>query len=136
MTTAYRATMALILVLNTTVLIAEGSASWPAGDWKGVLQAGQQQLEIIYRLETGADGAWTGSMDVPAQGAVGLPLPSVHFDNGRLRIEMPLPGQAQFEGARAGEAIKGTFSQAGQSFPLTLERAAATAPPRRSHHHS
>jgi len=32
MTIAYPVTMALILVLISTVLFTEGSASWPAGD--------------------------------------------------------------------------------------------------------
>lgn len=131
MTNAYRMTMAIILVLSTVGLYAEDSTEWPAGDWKGLLQAGEQQLEIIYHLETGADGAWTGSMDVPAQGAMDLPLPAVQADADLLTIEMPLPGQARFEGSRAGEAIKGTFSQAGQSFPLTLEQSFSAAPPKR-----
>jgi len=103
---------------------------WPTGDWHGTLNVGGQELEIVYHLQVDDDAA-SGTMDVPDQGAMGLPLPAVQADGDRLTIEMPLPGQARFEGSRAGEAIKGTFSQAGQAFPLTLEQSVSAAPPNR-----
>jgi len=124
MTTVYRTTIAAILALTAAALRAENPAEWPAGDWKGTLQAAQQQLEMVYHLEAGADGQWTGSVDVPAQGAMGLPLQSVEISETSITIAMPLPGDASYEGQwqAAEQTIEGRFSQAGQSFPLVLER--------------
>ena len=121
-------TVALFAAISAPAMASE--QGWPAGDWRGTLNVGGQELEIVYHLQVDDDEA-SGTMDVPAQGAMGLPLPAVETEGDRLTIEMPLPGQARFEGSRANEAIKGTFSQAGQSFPLTLERAVSAAPPKR-----
>jgi pimeloyl-ACP methyl ester carboxylesterase len=117
-------TIAAIFVLSVAGLRAENPAEWPTGDWKGTLQAGQQQLEIVYHLDTDPDGEWTGSMDVPAQGAMGLPLQSIEISETSIKIAMPLPGDASYEGQwmAAEQSIDGRFSQAGQSFPLVLER--------------
>jgi len=127
MTTAYRIIVAMILALSAAGLRAEPPAEWPAGDWTGTMQAGQQQLEIVYHLDAGADGGWTGSMDVPAQGAMGLPLKSVEISDTSIKISMPLPGDATYQGQwqAAEQRIDGRFSQAGQSFPLMLERTQA-----------
>ena len=127
MKTAYRATIAAFLVLSAAGLHAENPAEWPAGNWKGTLQAGQQELDIVYHLDTGADGGWTGSMDVPAHGSMGLPLQSITISDTSITIAMPLPGNARYEGQwqAAEQRIDGRFSQAGQSFPLVLDRTQA-----------
>jgi len=124
MKTVYRMSVAVILAASTAGLCAETPAEWPAGDWTGTLQAGQQQLEMVYHLEAGADGQWSGSMDVPAQGAMGLPLQSIEISETSITIAMPLAGDASYEGTwnSAEQRIDGRFSQAGQSFPLVLER--------------
>lgn len=124
MTTAYRMIVAMILALSAAGLRAGAPADWPAGDWKGTLQAGQQQIEMVYHLATGPHGEWTGSMDIPAQGAMGLPLQSIEISDTSIKISMPVPGNATFQGQwqAAAQRIDGRFSQAGQSFPLVLER--------------
>lgn len=124
MKTVYRMSVAVILALNAVTLRADTPAEWPAGNWTGTLQAGKQQLEMVYHLATGPDGEWTGSMDVPAQGAMGLPLQSIEISDTSIRISMPLPGDPTYQGKwqAAEQRIDGRFSQSGQSFPLVLER--------------
>lgn len=124
MTTAHRTTIVALLFLGATGLRAEDPAEWPAGDWKGMLQAGQQQIEMIYHLATNDSGEWTGSMDVPVQGAMGLPLQSIEISGTSIKIALPLPGDASYQGQWLADdkKIQGRFSQAGQSFPLVLER--------------
>jgi alpha-beta hydrolase superfamily lysophospholipase len=125
MTTIHRTALALVLALCAAGLRADDPSAWPTGDWKGTLQAGQQQLEIVYRIGADEAGAWTGSMDVPAQGAIGLPLRSIEVSDRSITIAMPLPGDATYTGQwrPAERRIEGRFSQAGQSFPMALERA-------------
>ena len=122
-------TAALVCTVFATSATGANS-NWAAGDWRGVLDLGAQRLEIVYHIEADGD-ALSGTLDVPAQGAIGLPLQSVAVDGDDLTIAMPLAGAARFEGSRSSKTIQGTFSQGGQSFPLTLTRAPKTAAPRR-----
>jgi len=123
-------TAAALLCAAFAMAASSAESTGPAGNWHGTLDLGAQQLEIVFVIEADGD-AWSGTMDVPAQGATGLPLQSVRVDGDRLTIEMPLAGSARFEGSRRGETIDGTFSQGGQSFPLTLTRSPRAAAPRR-----
>ena len=36
------------------------------GTWRGILAAGPQRLEMVFNVTRDADGALTGTMDVPA----------------------------------------------------------------------
>jgi pimeloyl-ACP methyl ester carboxylesterase len=103
------------------------------GRWSGTLVAGTQQLEIVYHIARAGDGSLTGTMDVPAQGATGIPLTTVSFNEGTLALTFPVPGGGTYEGTldEPGEGLSGTFSQAGQSFPLNLARTDAPPPPAR-----
>lgn len=89
--------VAAVLLLASQAASAEpDDATWPAGHWRGSLDLGGQKLEIIYHLQISGEGA-SGTMDVPAQGATGLPLQSVGIEGDRLTIEMPLAGKARFD---------------------------------------
>jgi len=125
MNNAYRAAVAAILALSAAGLNADDSADWAIGDWKGTLEAGGQQLEILYRLGIDSDGAWIGSMDVPAQGATGLALRSIEVSEHSVSIQMPLPGDASYRGKWLAdeERVEGRFVQGEQTFSMVLERA-------------
>jgi len=123
-------TAAALLCAAFAMAASSAESTGPAGNWHGTLDLGAQQLEIVFVIEADGD-VWSGTMDVPAQGATGLPLQSVSVDGDRLTIEMPLAGSARFEGSRRGETIEGSFSQAGQSFPLALTQAPRAPAPRR-----
>ncbi len=111
---------------------AQETDAWAQGSWKGLLVAGPQRLELIYHLTRGEDGTWTGTMDVPAQGATGIPLTTVEVSDTGVVLTFPVPGGGRYEGVRSeeGDSISGTFTQAGQSFPLRLGRMAAGDPAR------
>ena len=44
------------------------------GTWKGILNAGNQELEIVFHFNYQENGNSTAKMDVPAQGALGIPV--------------------------------------------------------------
>lgn len=117
-----------------TSLVVAGFALGPApahaqddpaavGSWSGTLVAGPQRLEIIFHV-TASDDGLTGTMDVPAQGATGIPLTTVTFIDGLLTMTFPVPGGGEYEGTlgESGNEISGTFTQAGQAFPMDLTR--------------
>ena len=97
------------------------------GDWGGDLEvAPSVTLPLIMHVMKEEDG-YSATLDSPAQGASGLPASSVSVDEtGQLTVVLSSLG-ASYKGRlnEAGTAIEGTFEQAGQSFPLTLEKGTA-----------
>lgn len=108
----------------------------PAGRWEGVISPPGTELKIALTLKPATAGGFTGTIDIPAQGARDLPLGNVRVDGSDVAFDLPgVPGTPSFKGTVAadGNSISGTFAQAGQSFPFKLQRiadpsaAAATA---------
>jgi len=90
------------------------------GDWKGSLNVQGMELELIFHI-TENDGAYSATMDVPMQGATGIGIETVTFDNNQVTLSSSTM-QATFKGTIEGETIDGTFEQAGMSFPLVLSK--------------
>ena len=99
------------------------------GDWQGRIEVPGAPLDIGITLS--ADGG--GTLDVPAQGLTDLPRAAVRVDGARFTAAVPgLPGGAAIDGAVAEDAasIAGDFTQAGRTFPFSLERGSAAPPAR------
>jgi CubicO group peptidase (beta-lactamase class C family) len=97
-----------------------------AGPWTGVVQLPSGELKIDVTLAR-STGRWTGTIDIPAQGALALPLGKVVVDGSAVSFTLPgVPGEPAFTGtlAQGGAAISGTFTQAGETFPFKLLRRA------------
>lgn len=94
----------------------------PVGTWQGVLDTGAGQLTIVFHVRTG-DGGLEATMDSPDQGATGIPVSEVTFEDGTLRLVSRAIG-GEFEGTlfADGHALEGTWRQGGAELPLTLER--------------
>ena len=105
----------------------------PRGRWQGAIELPGQKLEVIVRIAAGEGGAWSGEIDIPAQGARNLPLTA--FDvtaRGAVRFSIAgIPGEPTFRGTLASdggsETLAGEFTQAGQKYPFRLARAADAA---------
>ena len=117
-------TMAGSLAMGVALRPDDASAQEPpVGTWSGMLEVAA--LEMIFHFSEASSGGFEGTMDVPAQGATGVPLGSVVFENGTLSFLIPgAPGGAGYEGIWSDDEqmFRGTFSQSGQSFPLNLSR--------------
>jgi pimeloyl-ACP methyl ester carboxylesterase len=101
------------------------------GQWEGAIDIGGTQLDIIVKFDSSI-GALTATIDIPQQGAVGLPLDDVSLDGDAVHFAIGSVG-AVFDGAVDGETISGDFAQAGATGTFTLTRTgdvvAATATP-------
>lgn len=104
------------------------SATAPTGRWEGVIQLPQAELQIAVDLAQDAtSGAWTGTIDIPAQKAENLPLEPITVNGQTVNFAIKgLPGNPTFEGKLEGTEIKGTFTQA-PPIPFALTRGAGTA---------
>lgn len=96
------------------------------GDWQGTLKVGDAELRLALHIKKSDDGSYKATMDSLDQGANGIPVTSMSLKDSKLTFTVDSI-QGSYEGAVSGDgaAISGTWSQAGQSFPLDLKRAAA-----------
>jgi CubicO group peptidase (beta-lactamase class C family) len=127
--TRVRRTLQVFALWVTALTVATGPAAaqsaGPAGRWEGAISLPGAELKIALTLEPAAGGAWSGTIDIPAQGARDLPIGNVRVDGPNVSFDLPgIPGTPSFEGvaAKDGQSISGTFAQGGQSFPFTLRR--------------
>jgi len=109
-------------------------AAAPEGSevWDGEVAIPGAALRFTATLTPGPDG-WTGTIDIPMQGAKGLALQDITVDEGAVAFTLQPPGapkfaRAVFSGVRAAvggaEGAEGTLKQAGQEFPLSMTRLA------------
>ena len=97
------------------------------GAWNGSLTVGPQTLRITVRFTTGETGL-RATIDIPQQGANGLQLKNVSYDDTRVYMELPAgPTLAVFDGRHVGDSIGGTFTQAGLSGTFFLKRSSQAA---------
>ena len=112
------------LVAAATPLAAQADDA--AGHWEGSIEAPTGPLVVMVDLEE-TDGAWSGTIDIPAQGANDLPLSdvSVHVDSGAVSFTISgVPGEPTFQGTLADGEITGEFSQGAARLPFRLGREA------------
>jgi len=90
------------------------------GAWYGTLHVQGIKLRLVLHIEQAA-GGYAATMDSPDQGAKGLPLDKVAFEDGRLDIAATQLGM-EYTGLLKDNVIKGTFRQGGGAFPLDFSR--------------
>lgn len=90
-----------------------------AGRWEGAIEVGGHSIRVVFRI----DAAGQAVMDSPDQGATGLPVESVTYDDPYAIFEMPVAG-GRFEGVRSsdGARLEGELVQGATRMPLTLTR--------------
>lgn len=127
----------LFAVLFITVLaLASSTLGAPAqspnadllGAWDGELQVMGIPLKIRVVFAEAAGGL-SATIDIPQQGAAGLPLTGVKRDGASVHFELQAGiGTAVFDGRLDGTTIAGDFEQAGTKGTFRLARAGAEAP--------
>ncbi len=89
-----------------------------AGEWDGMV--GRQHLVLTFEIK---DGGWTGKLVSVDQGNATLPIDSVTFAGGVLKLGLTGIG-ATYVGTldAKGTSFTGTWSQGGATLPLILHR--------------
>lgn len=88
------------------------------GDWKGTLDVQGMKLEVIFHMAQ-KDNNYTTTMDVPMQGASGVPIDKTEVNNNQITLKAAALG-IEFKGELKNKEIIGEFHQAGMNLPLTL----------------
>ncbi len=94
------------------------SAQSIEGIWNGDLEVVNQKLKLIITLEKNQED-WSGKMDIPQQGAVGIKISKVLFDGMMLFFEINNLN-ISYEGVFSNEQIIGNFKQNGVNLPLNF----------------
>ncbi len=99
-----------------------------AGAWEGAIQVAGVELGVLLNVAAAGDGSYSATLDIPAQGAAGLPVGNLLVEGDAVSFTI-LEGaqQATFAGTLAGEELSGSFSQGGAEGVFTLARAGAAA---------
>ncbi len=116
--------MAVNTIAAATILPPQQSID---GRWNGSLTVGPQTLGMTVHFTTGETGL-RATIDIPQQGATGVQLQNVSYDDSRVYMELPAgPTLAVFDGRQVGDSIGGTFTQAGLSGTFFLKRSSQAA---------
>lgn len=93
------------------------------GDWEGEISVQDQQIGIIFHID-GEQGNYSGTLDIPAQGASGLPLIYVVVREDSLSTAFNTgSGVGEFKGHFVNQnRIEGTYIQSGSEFSFQVER--------------
>ena len=125
---------ALALVMSVlSILPIDAQDPGPAGisgPWEGSIQVavGTLQIRVVFTESTKELRA---AIDIPQQGAAGLPLDAVTRSGSNVHFELPTPAaRAVFDGRVSGNTMSGTFAQgqATGTFELTRIAPAGNAP--------
>jgi len=92
-----------------------------SGQWNGILKLPGAQIRLVAHLVK-TDGGYSGTLDSPDQGAKGIPVNAVVFENSNLKLTMASLNAEYTAILGADNIFKGTFKQNGMSFPLDLGR--------------
>ena len=110
-------TTSIIILLLSSITIFSQQIT---GTWQGVLKVQGVELEIVFHIEE-QNSEYISLMDSPTQGAFDIPTTKTTFKNNQVEIVVANLA-AFYQGKLTNDSIKGTFNQAGMSFPLTLVR--------------
>ncbi|MDR2429335.1 MAG: lysophospholipase [Puniceicoccales bacterium] len=90
------------------------------GQWNGVLNVPGAQLRLFFNVaKTG--NAFSATLDSPDQGAHGIPVTSMTFENPKIKFKIANL-KIEYNGELKGNEIVGTSAQGGAKFPMNLTR--------------
>jgi dipeptidyl aminopeptidase/acylaminoacyl peptidase len=112
----------LLLLLGFSCLAFGQTSKGLEGSWNGTLEFAGQKLRVIFTVTKSDSGAYSGKFESVDQGAT-VSFDSVTLDGDNAKFEVKAAGIVYEALANKNRAeLVGTFSQGGQTIPLTLKR--------------
>lgn len=108
-------------LLMVCISLSAHAQNW-TGTWKGKLNAGTQELQIVFHIKKGATGAWEATMDSPDQMAYDLKMDEVSINGNEITMSLAA-AHAQYVGTLNDKKtkIEGNWVQ-GVPLPLELTK--------------
>ncbi|MCL2511931.1 MAG: TonB-dependent receptor [Bacteroidales bacterium] len=110
----------ILLILSLLPVISLFSQDI-VGTWNGTLSVQGYNLRLVFNITQDSIG-YKATMDSPDQGAKGLAVSSVTFEDNKIKMEIDAV-KAEYSGEVKENTIKGNFKQMGYAIPLDLTRA-------------
>ncbi len=98
------------------------------GEWVGPIDVGIK-LTIVLKYNKDEDGQFSGTLDIPEQGANGLPLGEVTLAGDEANFDVP-SARIKFKCVLDGETLKGHLIQGNQEIPIEFKKGKYVPPPR------
>jgi hypothetical protein len=114
-------TLPLRLEPYSAPVLSQAAMDLLAGSWVGTIQGPAGSASIVYRFEFDESGDFVGYLDSPEEGARGIAIENIRFEDGRLSLRIPR-AFVDYSGAVAGDRIEGTWSQAGREVAVAFTR--------------
>lgn len=112
----------LILILFCNFFILKSEAQNTTGTWRGNIELPGVKLQMIFNISVGEDGHLSATLDVPQQGAAGLPIKEAFTKADSLFLKIPAI-MGNFMGKFvSADSIAGEWRQANQVFILNLSK--------------
>jgi D-alanyl-D-alanine-carboxypeptidase/D-alanyl-D-alanine-endopeptidase len=126
-----RTLLALLIACSIVAIAAPASAQEVTGYWAGLLETKPGTREpLIVHIARDKAGAFSGTLDCPAQRVAGLALAQITADTGRLAFAVPdVGGRYQAHWDAATTSWKGEWSQGGQRGDLRFSAVGPPGPP-------
>jgi uncharacterized protein len=109
-----------VLLINFQLSAQENINRNFTGNWSGEMELSGSKLELIFKISLEKNGELSAKMDVPAQGAMNLPVSKTEVKTDNIFLQV-----AMIAGRISGKilndtTITGNWFQSGLNFPLTL----------------
>jgi uncharacterized protein len=124
--------LCLMLALGALAAGTPAAAAEPtldlAGHWEGEIALPTGALQVMLDFTAAGDG-WSGTIDIPAQSAAGLPLVGIAVDGDHARFTIDgVPGAPTFDGSLRDGELRGDFTQGAARLAFRLGREAVERP--------
>lgn len=110
----------ILLITSIILKAALLSAQDITGQWNGALDVQGRQLRLVVHI-TQTDGTYEAKLDSPDQGAKGMPISVITFENNVLKFSLSNIN-ASYTGTYKDNSFSGNWSQGGGSVPLDFKR--------------
>lgn len=117
---AMKQAILLLAAALTTSVVSNAQEVASSESWSGKIAIGQNALNIGFVMKTLSDGQQICVMNVPEQGAKGIPVELLKNDSDSLSLSISVL-RATYKGHKtSSNSIEGIFSQNGLALPLVL----------------
>lgn len=115
-----------IMLFCLMIVTVQTFAQDITGSWKGNLTVQGTEMPLVFNV-SGAEGAYSSTMDSPSQGATDIEMDETTFADNELTILFN-KGGIKYVGTLEKTKMTGIFYQGGMQFPLVLEKSEKTLP--------
>lgn len=116
----------LFTILFLLSFLNSNSAQDLSGKWMGILKLQGMELDLYFNISK-KENNYSATLDVPKQGAKGIPVTAIELEDSTLNISVGALGMTYMGIIKNDSIVKGEFNQRGTLLPLDLKRVTAEA---------